>query len=109
QLYRTQDLAEDICVRAVFLPLSLSCLSSFLSLKATTRKEDHAQHTAHSTAQKAAGPSPDPLCQSPNLPFSLLPALSSPTLTLSLSLLLLLSLALTFLSPASHDSLSCLL
>ena len=42
--YRTQDLAEDICVRAVFLPpLSLSCLSSFLSLKATS-KEDHAQH-----------------------------------------------------------------
>jgi len=30
--YRTQDLAEDICVRAVFLSLSLSYLASFLSL-----------------------------------------------------------------------------
>ena len=37
--YRTQDLAEDICVRAVFLSLSL--LPCFLSL---STKEDHAQH-----------------------------------------------------------------
>ncbi|PVH35968.1 hypothetical protein PAHAL_7G324400 [Panicum hallii] len=101
--YRTQDLSEDICVRAVFLPsslsLSLCCLPSFLSLK-TTSNEDHAQH------KRQAGPSPDPLCQSPNLPFSVLPTLSSPTLTPlpPLSLPLLLSLSPSSLLPPTIPS-----
>ncbi|PUZ49312.1 hypothetical protein GQ55_7G316600 [Panicum hallii var. hallii] len=83
-----------------FLPPSLSAafLPSFLSLK-TPSNEDHAQH------KRQAGPSPDPLCQSPNLPFSVLPTLSSPTLTpLPLSLLLLLSLSPSSLLPPTIPS-----